>query len=70
MMMMLMMMMMVMVIMITIKITIKMIALKGAIRDVCSLLTTPRTVSKRYDLVAKAQSCANHVQHVDRLSRA
>ena len=35
-----------------------------------SLLTAPRTVSNTYAQVARAQSCANHLQHVDRLSRA
>ena len=45
------------------------IALKGAIRDVFyHLLTAPRTVSNTYAQVAKAQSCANHVQHVGRSS--
>ena len=34
-----------------------------------NLLTAPRTVST-YSQVAQAQSCANHVQHSERLSRA
>ena len=44
-----------------------MIALKGAIRDFYNLLTAPRTVSNTYAQVVKAQSCANHVQHIERL---
>ena len=35
-----------------------------------NLLTAPRTVSNTYTQVARAQSCANHVQHTDRSSRA
>ena len=35
-----------------------------------NLLTVPRTVSNTYAQVARAQSCANHVQHIERLSRA
>ena len=46
------------------------IAFKGAIRDFYNLLTAPRTVSNTYAQVARAQSCANHVQHIERLSRA
>ena len=46
------------------------IAFKGAIRDFYNLLTAPRTVSNTYDQVARAQPCANHVQHIERLSRA
>ena len=34
------------------------------------LLTAPRTVSNTYAQVARAQSCANHVQHIQRLPRA
>ena len=49
---------------------IMIIALKGAIRDFYNLLTAPRTVSNAYALVARAQSCANHVQHIERSSRA
>ena len=33
------------------------------------LLTAPRTASNTYAQVARAQSCANHVQHNERLSR-
>ena len=33
-------------------------------------LTAPRTVSSTHAQVARAQSCANHVQHIERLSRA
>ena len=36
----------------------------------CNLLTAPRTISNSYTQVARAQSCANHVQHIERLSRA
>ena len=47
------------------------IAFKGAIRDFFyNLLTAPRTVSNTYVQVARAQPCANHVQHIERLSRA
>ena len=35
-----------------------------------NLLTAPRTVSNTYAQVARAQLCANHVQHIERLSRA
>ena len=35
-----------------------------------NLLTAPRTVSNTYAQVAQAQSCANHVQHIECLSRA
>ena len=35
-----------------------------------NLLAAPRTVSDTYTQVAKAQSCENHVQHIERLSRA
>ena len=42
--------------------------LKGAFGDF--LLIGPRTVSSTYPQVAKAQSCANHVEHIKRLSRA
>ena len=35
-----------------------------------NLLTAQRTVSNTYAQVARAQSCANHVQHIERLSRA
>ena len=44
------------------------IALKGAIRDFYDLLTAPRTFSDTYAQVARTQSCANHVQHIERLS--
>ena len=47
-----------------------MIALNGANQIFYNLLTTPRTVSNTNALVARAQSCANHVQHIERLSRA
>ena len=35
-----------------------------------NLLTAPRTDSNTCAQVARAQSCANHVQHIERLSRA
>ena len=35
-----------------------------------NLLIAPRTVSNTYAHVARAQSCAKHVQHIERLSRA
>ena len=53
------------------------IPLKGAIRDFFffffffyNLLTAPRIVSNMYIQKAKAKSCANHVQHIRRSSRA
>ena len=46
------------------------IALKSAIRDLYNLLTAPRFVSNTYAQVTRTQSCANHVQHIGRLSRA
>ena len=35
-----------------------------------NLLTAPRTVCNTYAQVAWAQPCVNHVQHIERLSRA
>ena len=35
-----------------------------------NFLTEPRTVSNTHGQVAQAQSCANHVQHIERRSRA
>ena len=35
-----------------------------------NLLTAPRTVSYTYAHVARVQSCANHVQHIEHLPRA
>ena len=46
------------------------IALKGAIRDFYNLLTALRTVSNTYAQVAQVQSCANHVENIERLSCA
>ena len=43
---------------------------KGAIRDFCNLLTASRTISNTHARVARVQRCANHVQHIERLSRA
>ena len=45
-------------------------AFKGENRDFDHLLTSPRTVSNTHAQVARAQSCANHVQHIELLSRA
>ena len=71
MMMMMMMMVIIIIIMTIIIIIIIIIAFKGAIRDFFySLFTAPRTVSNTYAQVARAQSFANHVQHIERLSRA
>ena len=60
----------VIIIIIIITIAIIIIAFKGAIRDFYNLLTAPRTISNTHAQVARAQSCANHVQHIERLSRA
>ena len=54
------------------------IALKSAVRVglfsflffLYNFLTAPRTVSNTYCQVTIAQSCENHVQHTERLSRA
>ena len=46
------------------------IAFKGAIRDFFNLLTAPQIVSNMYTQAARMQSCANHVQHIKRLSHA
>ena len=35
-----------------------------------NFLTAPRTVSNTYAQVPQAQSCANYVKHIERLSRA
>ena len=35
-----------------------------------NLLTAPQTVSNMHVQVAQVQSCTNHVQHIQRLSRA
>ena len=43
---------------------------RRAVRDIYNLLTAPRTVSNAYARMVRAQSCANHVQHIERLSRA
>ena len=48
-----------------------MMTLKGAKQYfVYSRLTAPRTVFNMLVQVTRAQSCANHVQHIGRLSRA
>ena len=47
------------------------VALKDATRDFC--LLSPRCATnclQQYTQAAKVQSCANHVQHIQRLSRA
>ena len=51
---------------------IVMIVLKGTIRDFCNLLNALalQTASNTYAQVARAQSCANHVQDIERLSLA
>ena len=46
------------------------IPLKGTAPDFDSLLTALRTVSETHAPVSRAQSCANHMQHIQRLSRA
>ena len=46
------------------------ISFKGAIRDFYNLLTAQRTVSNTHAQVTEAKSCANHVQYIERLSRA
>ena len=46
------------------------VVFKGENRAFYNLLTAPRTVSNTYAQVARAQSCANQVQHIERLSRA
>ena len=38
--------------------------LAGAIQDFYNFLTAPWTVSNIYTHVAKAKSCANHMQHI------
>ena len=43
------------------------ISLKGANRYFYDLLIVPRTVSNTYAQVARVQSCANHVQHVNHM---
>ena len=70
MMMMMITMMMMMMMMIMIMMMMIVIALKGAIREFYNLLTTRRTLSDTFAQVARAHSCANHVQHNERLSRA
>ena len=47
-----------------------MITLRGANREFYYFLTAPRTVSSTYAQVVRAKSCAIHVQHIERLSRA
>ena len=46
------------------------IAFKGTIRDFLQSPHGAPTVSNTYAQVAQAQSCANHVQHIERLSCA
>ena len=46
------------------------IALKGAIQGFYYLLTVPQTVFITYAQMAWVQLCANHVQHIECLSRA
>ena len=42
--------------------------LKGTFRDYYNLLTAPRAVSNTSAQVARAQLCAHHAQHVERVS--
>ena len=51
-------------------VVIVIIALKGAVQDFYNLLTALRTVSNTYIRVARAKSCANHMQHIEHLSCA
>ena len=53
----------------TVIIIIIIIDWKAQFEIFCSLLIGPRTVSYTYAQVAWAQSCANHVQHIERLWR-
>ena len=46
------------------------ITLKGVISDFYNLPTAPQTESNTYAQMAHALSCANHVQHIERLSHA
>ena len=46
------------------------IHVEGAIQDFYNFLSAPQTVSNLSAEVAWAQLCANHVQHIKRLSRA
>ena len=41
---------------------------KAPVHIVYNLVTAPRIVSKMYAQVTRAKSCANHVQHIGRLS--
>ena len=58
-----------MMMMIVIK-TMIIIASKGSNRDFYKLLTAPRTVSNTYAQLTRALSFANHVQRIERFSRA
>ena len=44
------------------------ISLKGAIRGFYNPPTAPLAVSNRYAQEASAQSCANHVQHIEQIT--
>ena len=50
--------------------TMMIFALKGAISSFYNLLIRPRTVSSTYAQVTRAQLCGNHVQRIERSSRA
>ena len=63
-------MMMIMMMMMIVVVVVVVIALKGAIRDFYNLLTVPPPVSNTCAPLARVQFCANHVQHIERLSRA
>ena len=60
--------MMVMMMMMILMMMMIIIALKGSNRDFYNLLSAPRTVSNTHAQGARAQPCANHVQHIKRLS--
>ena len=70
MMMMMTMMMIIIIIIIIIMMMMMIIAFNGAIREFFYNLTAQRTISNTYAQVPRAQSCANHVQHIQGLSRA
>ena len=70
MMMMIMMMMIIIIIITTTTATTTTIIIVFKFEIFYNLLTAPRTVSNTYAQVARAQSCANHVQHIQRLSCA
>ena len=56
--------------MMMIKIIIIIIAFKAQFEICYNLLTAPQTVSNTYAQVVRAQSCADHMQYIKRLSHA